>query len=95
MLFRQERIGKDGKVFGMFKFRSMVVDAEARLADLGQQNEGAGVLFKMRDDPRVTRCGRWMRKYSLDELPQLWNVVLRRHEHGGSPAAAGPGGRGL
>lgn len=76
VLFRQERIGKDGKVFGMFKFRSMVVDAEARLADLGQQNEGAGVLFKMRDDPRVTRCGRWMRKYSLDELPQLWNVVL-------------------
>lgn len=76
ILFRQERVGKDGHSFGMFKFRSMVVDAEARLMALGQQNEGAGVLFKLRDDPRVTRCGRWMRKYSLDELPQLWNVVL-------------------
>jgi exopolysaccharide biosynthesis polyprenyl glycosylphosphotransferase len=76
VLFRQERVGKDGHPFGMFKFRSMVVDAEARLASLGQRNEGAGMLFKMRDDPRVTRCGRWMRKYSLDELPQLWNVVL-------------------
>jgi exopolysaccharide biosynthesis polyprenyl glycosylphosphotransferase len=76
VLFRQDRIGKDGQVFGMFKFRSMVVDAEARLAALNQQNQGAGVLFKMKDDPRVTHCGRWMRKYSLDELPQLWNVVL-------------------
>ncbi|ADX75024.1 glycosyl transferase possibly involved in lipopolysaccharide synthesis [Pseudarthrobacter phenanthrenivorans Sphe3] len=76
VFFRQDRIGKGGRVFGMFKFRSMVVDAEARLAALGGQNQGAGVLFKMRDDPRVTRCGRWMRKYSLDELPQLWNVVL-------------------
>jgi exopolysaccharide biosynthesis polyprenyl glycosylphosphotransferase len=76
VFFRQDRIGKDGQVFGMFKFRSMVVDAEARLEALGRQNQGAGVLFKMRDDPRVTRCGRWMRKYSLDELPQLWNVVL-------------------
>jgi exopolysaccharide biosynthesis polyprenyl glycosylphosphotransferase len=76
VLFRQDRVGKDGHPFGMFKFRSMVVDAEARLAALDQRNEGAGVLFKLRDDPRVTRCGRWMRKYSLDELPQLWNVVL-------------------
>ncbi|WP_201298473.1 sugar transferase [Arthrobacter sp. 9AX] len=76
VFFRQDRIGKGGSVFGMFKFRSMVVDAEARLAELNAQNQGAGVLFKMRDDPRVTRCGRWMRKYSLDELPQLWNVVL-------------------
>lgn len=76
VFFRQDRIGKDGNTFGMLKFRSMVVDAEARLAALGDQNEGAGVLFKLKDDPRVTRCGRWMRKYSLDELPQLWNVVL-------------------
>lgn len=76
VLFRQDRVGKDGTVFGMFKFRSMVVDAEARLAALNQHNEGSGVLFKLRDDPRVTACGRWMRKYSLDELPQLWNVVL-------------------
>ncbi|MFE8886120.1 sugar transferase [Pseudarthrobacter enclensis] len=76
VFFRQDRVGRDGQVFGMFKFRSMVVDAEARLAALGARNQGAGVLFKMKDDPRVTRCGRWMRKYSLDELPQLWNVVL-------------------
>jgi lipopolysaccharide/colanic/teichoic acid biosynthesis glycosyltransferase len=76
VFFRQHRIGKGGSVFGMFKFRSMVVDAEARLAELNARNQGAGLLFKMRDDPRVTRCGRWMRKYSLDELPQLWNVVL-------------------
>lgn len=76
VFFRQDRVGKDGHAFAMFKFRSMVVDAEARLAALNDDNEGAGVLFKLRDDPRVTRCGRWMRKYSLDELPQLWNVVL-------------------
>ncbi|WP_457964462.1 sugar transferase [Arthrobacter sp. D1-29] len=76
VFFRQDRVGKGGNVFAMFKFRSMVVDAEARLAALNGSNEGAGVLFKLRDDPRVTRCGRWMRKYSLDELPQLWNVVL-------------------
>ncbi len=76
ILFRQDRIGKGGQTFGMYKFRSMVVDAEARQAVLHDTNEGAGVLFKMRNDPRVTRCGRWMRKYSLDELPQLWNVVL-------------------
>jgi len=76
ILFRQERIGKGGRTFGMFKFRSMVVDAEDRLSVLNDNNEGAGVLFKIRNDPRVTRCGRWMRKYSLDELPQLWNVVI-------------------
>ncbi|MEO5313653.1 sugar transferase [Pseudarthrobacter sp. CC12] len=76
VLFRQERIGKDGRTFGMYKFRSMVVDAEQRLETLAKENEGAGVLFKMHNDPRVTRCGRWMRKYSLDELPQLWNVIL-------------------
>lgn len=76
VFFRQDRVGKDGNTFGMYKFRSMIVDAEARLAALSERNEGAGVLFKLRDDPRVTRCGRWMRKYSLDELPQLWNVVL-------------------
>lgn len=76
ILFRQDRIGKDGQVFGMFKFRSMVVDAEAQLASLQHQNQGNGALFKLRNDPRVTRCGTWMRKYSLDELPQLWNVVI-------------------
>ncbi|MEI2279468.1 sugar transferase [Paenarthrobacter ilicis] len=75
VLFRQERIGRRGTTFTMLKFRSMVVDAESHLENLAQQNEGAGVLFKIRGDPRVTRCGRWMRKYSLDELPQFWNVL--------------------
>ena len=75
VLFRQERVGKAGKPFRMLKFRSMVTDAEAALAGLGTQNDGAGVLFKIRNDPRVTRCGRWMRRYSLDELPQFWNVL--------------------
>ncbi|WP_449372172.1 sugar transferase [Arthrobacter psychrolactophilus] len=59
----------------MLKFRSMVVDAEAKLAQMQEDNEGAGLLFKMVNDPRVTRCGHWMRKFSLDELPQFWNVV--------------------
>ncbi|MEV7662432.1 sugar transferase [Paenarthrobacter sp. NPDC089316] len=76
VLFRQERIGKQGSTFQMLKFRSMVVDAENRLEELGNQDEGAGVLFKIRGDPRVTTCGRWMRKYSLDELPQFWNVLV-------------------
>ncbi|MFJ5862194.1 sugar transferase [Pseudarthrobacter sp. NPDC092439] len=76
VIFRQDRVGKNGRTFGMFKFRSMVADAEALRPGLEKENEGAGVLFKMRHDPRVTRCGRWMRKYSLDELPQLWNVVM-------------------
>ncbi|WCI07892.1 sugar transferase [Arthrobacter sp. OVS8] len=75
VLFRQERVGKAGDPFRMLKFRSMVVNAEAALAGLGAQNQGAGVLFKMHNDPRVTRCGRWMRRFSLDELPQFWNVL--------------------
>lgn len=76
ILFRQERVGRGGQVFGMLKFRSMVVGAEDQLAGLLDQNEGAGVLFKMKNDPRVTKFGRVMRKYSLDELPQLWNVLI-------------------
>jgi exopolysaccharide biosynthesis polyprenyl glycosylphosphotransferase len=75
VLFRQERIGKDGQPFAMLKFRSMVRDAEARLGNLAAANEGAGVLFKVKDDPRVTRSGRWMRRFSLDELPQFVNVL--------------------
>lgn len=75
-LFFQQRVGKNGDTFKMLKFRSMVVDAEARLESLVGANEGAGLLFKMAGDPRVTGCGRWMRKYSLDELPQLWNVLV-------------------
>ena len=74
--FSQERVGRGGQTFRMHKFRSMVATAEADAADLAMQNDGAGLLFKMRTDPRVTRIGRVMRKYSLDELPQLWNVFL-------------------
>jgi exopolysaccharide biosynthesis polyprenyl glycosylphosphotransferase len=74
VLFRQIRVGRTGEEFNAYKFRSMVVDAERRLPELRGPNEGAG-LFKMRDDPRVTRIGRFLRRYSLDELPQLFNVL--------------------
>lgn len=74
-LFRQRRIGLDGRVFTMFKFRSMVVDAEQMLPELLDESDGNGVLFKMREDPRVTRLGRVLRRMSLDELPQLINVL--------------------
>lgn len=74
-LFAQERVGKDLNVFRMYKFRSMVTTAEDELELLKEQNQGNGVLFKMREDPRVTRVGRIIRKYSLDELPQFWNVL--------------------
>lgn len=76
VLFRQERVGRNGETFMMLKFRSMVVTAENDLAALMAKNEGAGLLFKMKDDPRVTRVGRVLRKFSLDELPQLWNVFI-------------------
>jgi len=75
ILFRQERVGRDGRIFSMIKFRSMVVDAERRIEVLSGANEGNGVLFKIRNDPRVTRVGRILRRYSLDELPQLFNVL--------------------
>ena len=75
VLFRQVRVGRNGRPFVMFKFRTMCVDAERRLTELHRQNEHDGVLFKIRDDPRVTRVGRWLRRLSLDELPQLLNVV--------------------
>jgi exopolysaccharide biosynthesis polyprenyl glycosylphosphotransferase len=75
VMFRQVRVGKDGREFVMVKFRTMHVDAERRLAELRHLNEHDGVLFKMREDPRVTRVGRWLRRLSLDELPQLFNVV--------------------
>jgi len=73
--FRQTRVGVDGKEFTMFKFRSMVVNAEELKAKLEAQNEGKGVLFKMEKDPRITRVGAFLRKWSLDELPQLFNVL--------------------
>ncbi|GIF08762.1 sugar transferase [Actinoplanes siamensis] len=75
VLFRQVRVGRDGQMFRIFKFRSMYLDAEARLSELRHLNEHDGVLFKMRDDPRVTPVGRWLRRFSLDELPQLLNVL--------------------
>ncbi len=75
VLFRRVRVGRDGREFRIFTFRSMYVDAEARLAELRHLNEHDGVLFKIRDDPRVTGVGRWLRRFSLDELPQLLNVV--------------------
>jgi exopolysaccharide biosynthesis polyprenyl glycosylphosphotransferase len=74
-IFRQERVGKNGRPFVLYKFRTMAVDAEAWLADLRQLNESDGQLFKIRDDPRVTPVGRWLRRFSLDEIPQLVNVV--------------------
>lgn len=75
VLFKQVRVGRWGELFTMYKFRSMYADAEARKAELLARNEmQGGVLFKMRDDPRVTRIGRFIRKTSIDELPQLWNV---------------------
>jgi exopolysaccharide biosynthesis polyprenyl glycosylphosphotransferase len=73
--FKQTRVGQGGQEFTMFKFRSMYVNAEERLAELRASNEGAGLLFKMKDDPRVTSVGRFLRKWSLDELPQLFNVL--------------------
>lgn len=76
VFYRQARIGQNGVTFDMFKFRSMSNDAETRLEHLMHHNEATGPLFKMKDDPRVTRVGRWMRKYSIDEFPQLLNVVL-------------------
>ncbi len=74
-LFRQTRVGRGGTPFTMLKFRSMTTDAEAVRQDLSAQDEGAGVLFKIRDDPRITPLGAWIRKFSVDELPQLLNVV--------------------
>ncbi|MEJ7635968.1 sugar transferase [Aeromicrobium sp.] len=74
VFFVQERVGRDGRTFGMIKFRTMVEGADGMLADL-QPDTGNVVMFKMRDDPRVTRVGRFLRRYSFDELPQLFNVI--------------------
>ena len=74
-VFRQERIGLYGRPFTLYKFRTMVADAENRRGELDELNEMDGPAFKMRDDPRVTPFGRWLRRHSLDELPQLWNVL--------------------
>ncbi|MDH3022474.1 sugar transferase [Gordonia alkanivorans] len=84
VFYRAARVGINNTAFRMWKFRSMVVDAESRKASLYTKNEGAGVLFKMRDDPRVTRVGAVIRRYSVDELPQLLNVL------GGTMSLVGP-----
>jgi lipopolysaccharide/colanic/teichoic acid biosynthesis glycosyltransferase len=85
VIFRQTRVGKDGREFTMLKFRTMVVDAGARRNELAAQNGRAeGVLTTIRQDPRVTPFGRWLRRYSLDELPQLVNVLT------GSMSLVGP-----
>ena len=76
VFFGQERVGRDGRRFRMWKFRSMVPDAEARLSEVESMNEKTGPVFKMKDDPRVTRVGRLIRKTSVDELPQFANVLL-------------------
>ncbi|WP_185022669.1 sugar transferase [Curtobacterium sp. PhB115] len=75
VFFRQVRVGRGGAEFSILKFRTMCVDAEARVAALHADNDGAGPLFKMKDDPRITRVGAFLRRTSLDELPQLWNVL--------------------
>ncbi|MFV0560031.1 MAG: sugar transferase [Enterococcus sp.] len=75
IFFSQTRIGHDGKKFEIYKFRSMCVDAEEKLAALMELNEVEGAMFKMKDDPRITKVGQFIRKTSIDELPQLWNVL--------------------
>ena len=74
--YKQVRIGRHGKPFNMYKFRSMYVDAEKRKKDLMDSNEMDGPVFKMKNDPRITRVGRFIRKYSIDEIPQLFNVLV-------------------
>ncbi|MDP9068675.1 MAG: sugar transferase [Actinomycetota bacterium] len=74
-IFKQVRVGRDGELFECRKFRSMYADAEERRAELEHLNEGPGLLFKLADDPRVTKVGKVLRRYSIDELPQLWNVL--------------------
>ena len=77
IIFSQIRVGRYGRHFKFYKFRSMYIDAEARKAELLKHNEsGDGVIFKMKHDPRITPIGRFIRKFSIDELPQLFNVIL-------------------
>lgn len=76
IFYSQVRLGKGQRPFKMYKFRSMIVDADKKLEKLLKQNEVEGAMFKMKEDPRITRVGRFIRKHSLDELPQLWNVLV-------------------
>lgn len=75
VFFKQVRVGKDETKFQMYKFRSMVIGAEDRLQELLELNEISGAMFKMKDDPRITKIGKFIRRTSIDELPQLWNVL--------------------
>jgi lipopolysaccharide/colanic/teichoic acid biosynthesis glycosyltransferase len=84
VIFRQTRVGLDGTTFTMLKFRSMHVNAEERLAELRARNPLMGTMFKMQEDPRITRIGKFLRKFSMDELPQLFNVLA------GSMSLVGP-----
>ncbi len=84
VLFRQRRVGRDGAALTIWKFRTMVHDAEGRLGEVAPRNEVRGPGFKLTDDPRLTRTGRFLRRSSLDELPQLWNIL------GGEMSLVGP-----
>ncbi len=84
IIFRQKRVGYGGRVFEIYKLRSMTVDAEARKKELLAHNESGGPTFKMGNDPRITPVGKWLRKSTIDELPQLWNVLI------GDMALVGP-----
>ena len=75
VFFRQTRLGLNGRTFTLYKFRSMYRDAEERRAALAGRNEMSGPVFKIKDDPRITPVGKWMRRFSIDELPQFWNVL--------------------
>lgn len=75
VLYRSARVGRKGVVFTCYKFRTMRPDADATKEELRSRNERQGAFFKIADDPRITRFGRWLRRYSLDELPQMWNVL--------------------
>lgn len=75
VFFSQKRVGRYGKTFDIYKFRSMVINAEELKEKLEKQNEMSGPMFKMKDDPRITKVGKFIRKTSIDELPQLWNVL--------------------
>ena len=84
VFFIQKRVGKDGKKFNMVKFRSMIPNADVKIVNLLEQNEDDGPRFKIKDDPRITKFGKFMRKTSIDELPQLFNVLV------GSMSLVGP-----
>ena len=83
-IFTQQRVGRNGKLFKMYKFRTMCPDAEQKLKDLMDHNEKDGPVFKMKNDPRITRAGKFLRKTSIDEMPQLFNVLF------GSMSLVGP-----